>query len=96
MFTIGWLPEAQADLQRIYEFLAVSNLTAAVRAVQTIYEAANSLSTSPQRCPCLRSNPARRKLRVFFGKRGYSIHFQIEGNSVYILQIYPGGENQPL
>jgi plasmid stabilization system protein ParE len=96
MFTIGWLPEAQADLQRIYEFLAVKNPAAAVRAVQTIYEAANSLNTNPQRCPCLRSNPARRKLRVPFGKRGYSIHFQIESNSVYILQIYPGSEKQPL
>lgn len=93
---IVWLPEAFDDLNQVYGFLASKNADAAARAVQTIFEAADSLASNPERCPQLRTNPNRRKLRVFWGKRGYLIYFEIQDDTVYILQIWQGLEDRPI
>lgn len=95
MSAIVWLPEALDDLNRIYAFLESKNPNAAARAVQAIFEAADSLAENPLRCPQLRTNPNRRKLRVFWGKRGYLIYFEIQDDTVYIIQIWQGLEDRP-
>lgn len=95
MSEVVWLPEALDDLNRVYTFLALKNPDAAARAVQAIFEAADSLMNNPLRCPQLRTNPNRRKLRVFWGKRGYLIYFEVHDDTVYIVQIWHGLEDRP-
>jgi plasmid stabilization system protein ParE len=95
MSAIVWLQEALDDLNRVYAFLESKNPDAAARAVQAIFEAADSLAENPFRCPQVRTNPSRRKLRVFWGKRGYLIYFEIQDDTIYILQIWQGLEDRP-
>lgn len=96
MSQVVWLPEALDDLNGLYERPERRNPDAAVQAVQAIFAAADTLANNPQRCPQLRTNPNRRKLRVFFGKRGYLIYFEIQNDTVYILQVWHGLEDRPL
>jgi plasmid stabilization system protein ParE len=95
MSAIVWLPEALDDLNRVYAFLESKNPDAAARAVKAIFGAVDSLAENPLRCPQLRANPNRRKLRVFWGKRGYLIYFEIQDDTVYIIQIWQGLEDRP-
>jgi plasmid stabilization system protein ParE len=49
MPAVRWAPRAVDDLERIFRYLEQSNPAAARRVVQSIYDAASSLQTFPER-----------------------------------------------
>jgi toxin ParE1/3/4 len=49
MPAVRWAPRAINDLERLFRYIEKSNPAAALRVVQSIYEAATSLQTLPER-----------------------------------------------
>ncbi len=94
MSSVIWLPEAILDLNQHYEFLLPKNSKAALSAVSAVSKAGNSLSKNPERGPRIVSAPHQRRLRVPWGKDGYNIRYTIEADTVYILAVYHGREEQ--
>ncbi len=94
MYTVKWLEEASQDVFRHYEFLSAKNQQAALRAVQAILKAGDSLQVSPYRGTALQSRPDIRWIRVFFGKYGYILHYRVEEETVLILEVHDGREDR--
>ena len=95
MPTVSWLPQASRDIEKQYNFLRTENEDAAKKAVKTILQAGNSLSDNPYRGTVIEDQAGLRKLRVFFGKYGYVIHYAVIADEVLILRVYHGRENRP-
>ena len=78
-FTVRFTEEAEADLERLYEFLVVKDVEAAERALAAIREALRLLRFSPYSCrKASPDHPGLRELLIPFGKAGYVILFEIE------------------
>lgn len=82
-FKVEFTPEADADLDRLFDFLLARAQTAedamrAYEAVQAIRTAANShLSTTPYSYRRVGQRPTLRELIVPFGSTGYVLRFDI-------------------
>ncbi|MFM7448013.1 MAG: type II toxin-antitoxin system RelE/ParE family toxin [Leptolyngbyaceae cyanobacterium] len=92
MFEVIWLPAALSDLERHFDFLNEKNASVASRAARMILNAGASLSNYPERGVAI-PGTNQRKLRVFFGRYGYSLYYRIEDNQVFILRVHHGREN---
>ena len=90
-----WLPEALLDLTEHFEFLKLKNPAAAGRVAQSIRDAGFSLVKNPYRGTLLVDGSDRRKLIIPFGKRGYVLHYYIDGETILILRVYHGRQNRP-
>lgn len=78
-FTVRFTEEAEADLERLYEFLVVKDVHAAERALEAIREAIRLLRFSPYSCrKASPDNPGLRELLIPFGNAGYVVLFDIE------------------
>ena len=95
MFKVIWSRSASSDLERHYKFLKTRNPDTAVRAIRTIVATGDSLTTNPYRGTVIKTEPFLRKLKVFFGKYGYVIHYTVIKEEVIVLHIYHGRENRP-
>jgi plasmid stabilization system protein ParE len=94
MSEIIWLPEAIEDLERHFNALKTKDLESASHAADTIRQAADNLSTFPERYPRVKSNSPIREMYIPFGKYGYVLqYFAIDG-IVYVLQVYHGREKR--
>lgn len=80
---------AQEDLERLFEFLAVNDFSAAVRAREAIEKAYEFVELMPFACRKANdSNPFLRELIIPFGAAGYVALFEIEdSNTVTILAV---------
>ncbi|WP_414549632.1 type II toxin-antitoxin system RelE/ParE family toxin [Anabaena sp. CCY 0017] len=96
MSEIVWTETAITDLNRHYDFIALSNADAAARAIQAIVTSGGSLQQNPSRGAIVDEIAGLRKLLVAFGKYGFIIHYVILENDVIILRIYHGRENRPI
>ncbi len=96
MSEIVWTETAITDLNRHYDFIALSNADAAARAIQAIVTSGGSLQQNPRRGAIVDEIAGLRKLLVAFGKYGFIIHYVILENDVIILRIYHGRENRPI
>ncbi|MEA5516431.1 type II toxin-antitoxin system RelE/ParE family toxin [Nodularia sp. UHCC 0506] len=96
MSEIVWTETAIRDLNRHYDFIALSNADAAARAIQAIVTSGGSLQQNPCRGAIVDEIAGLRKLLVAFGKYGFIIHYVILENDVIILRIYHGRENRPI
>jgi plasmid stabilization system protein ParE len=96
MFEIIWTETATNDLNRHYDFIALSNADAAARAVQAIVSSGGSLQQNPRRGAIVDEMAGLRKLVVSFGKYGFIIHYVILEDDVIILRICHGRENRPI
>jgi len=82
-FKVEFTPEADADLDRLFDFLLARAQTAedamrAYEAVEAIRTAANShLSTTPYSYRRVGQRPTLRELIVPFGSTGYVLRFDI-------------------
>jgi plasmid stabilization system protein ParE len=82
-FKVEFTPEADADLDRLFDFLLESSQTAedamrAYEAVEALRNAASShLSTSPYSYRRVGQRPTLRELIVPFGSTGYVLRFDI-------------------
>ena len=82
-FKVEFTPEADADLDRLFDFLlerakTVEDAMRAYEAVEAIRTVANShLSTTPYSYPKVGPRPTLRELIVPFGSTGYVLRFDI-------------------
>lgn len=79
-FRVRLTPEAQADLDRLYDVLLHADPAAAERALTAIEWAFQLLAFSPFSCrkALLQNDPHWREIVIPFGKAGYVALFEID------------------
>lgn len=94
MAAVRWLPEALDDLKRLHEFLELHSSRAAVRAVDTLIEGAESLAEFPEKGRPWDLALDFRELPVRFGARGYVIRYRIFDGQVIIVRVWHALEDR--
>mgnify|MGYP003387627907 CR=1 FL=1 len=89
-----WGQKAQADLDRLYNFLAQHNPDAARRAIQAIENGADLLVRFPLIGRQMNA-PDERELYVPFGKANYILRYYIAEDEIIILRAWHSRENRP-
>jgi plasmid stabilization system protein ParE len=82
---IKWLPEALADVERIYDFLKEKNPHAAARAIGVILEAAGQLEGMPRIGRPMPDDTARRELFAPFAAGAYVLRYMPEGDDGWVI-----------
>ena len=78
-YKVRFTPDAQADLERLFDFLADKNPEAATRALAAIRRSLGLLRFSPWSCrKAAPELPRHRELLVPFGSAGYVLLVEIE------------------
>jgi plasmid stabilization system protein ParE len=72
---VKWLPEALADVDRLYYFLKQQHPEAAARAARAILDGANLLADNPDIGRPLDDDTDRRELFIAFGIGGYVLRY---------------------
>jgi plasmid stabilization system protein ParE len=85
MAALRWLPEALADLDRLFEFLREKNPEAAARAARAILDGADLLATSPRIGRRMSDDTDRRELPVPFGAGAYIIRYILGSDETVII-----------
>jgi plasmid stabilization system protein ParE len=85
MPALKWLPEAQADLARVIEFLREKNPDAAARAAQTILDGSNLLLTSPRLGRPMPDKTQRRELFIPFASGAYVLRYMLERDDTPVI-----------
>ncbi|MFK7732970.1 MAG: type II toxin-antitoxin system RelE/ParE family toxin [Pseudomonadales bacterium] len=88
MAQVRWLRAAQHDLQRLYDFVFPHSPDAATRAINTLVDAAGSLSDFPEKGRPWDAEPGFRELPVEFGARGYMIRYRLVDDLVIIVRVF--------
>lgn len=94
MARIRWLPDALDDLRRLFEFIEPHSPQAAVRAVDTLVEAAESLGEFPEKGRPWDIESGFRELSVRFGARGYVIRYRFFAGEVIIVRVWHALEDR--
>jgi plasmid stabilization system protein ParE len=89
---LKWTSKAHSDLVRLYEFLALANKPAAVRAVQALTKAPTILLPNPRIGEQLFQFEPREVRRILVGE--YEIRYEILGSVIYILRLWHTRENR--
>lgn len=87
MIEIVWLPESRDDLQRLHDFIAEHNVTAAAQAISRLLDAVGSLRDSPEKGRPWDAEPHYRTLSVRFGARGYVVRYRLFEEQVIIVRV---------
>jgi toxin ParE1/3/4 len=90
VYTVRWAPKAATDLERIFDYLIRSNPAAAIRVVETIYEAASSLQTFPERGRVSRRPGARELLCAPWP---YLLVYRVAGETVEIARVWHAAQD---
>ena len=77
-----WLPQAQADIQRLYDFLAERDPGAAERAIRAIQRGAQRLLELPRVGRRMDDATERRELYVPFGAGTYVLRYRIHEDTL--------------
>ena len=78
-YKVRFTPEAEDDLLRLYDFLAVRDVRAAARVFEAIEAATHLLAMSPYSCrKATTGDPVLREMLIPFGSAGYVALFEIE------------------
>lgn len=93
-YSLTWLPEAKADLSRLYDFIAYHNISAAARAVDAILEAVDHLTYNPNIGRFWEHDEKFREIIVQFGARGYVVRYRIIKDVVVIARLWHGLESR--
>lgn len=94
MTQVTWTEAAFTDIQRHYETIALIDAKTALRAVQAIRKAGDSLEAFPRQGAIVHEAAGLRKLQVTFGKVGFTIHHAMSEDEVVTLRGYHGRENR--
>lgn len=92
MMQLKWTSKAQSDLTRLYEFLALVNLPAAIRAVQALTSAPATLLVNPRMGERLEEFEPREVRRILVGK--YEIRYEIQDSTIYLLRLWHTREDR--
>jgi plasmid stabilization system protein ParE len=83
-----WTPEALADVQRLYRFLASKDANAAQRAIQAIRSGVKVLAERPYiGRPVEDMEPEFREWLIGFGNSGYVALYHFDGDATVILAV---------
>jgi plasmid stabilization system protein ParE len=89
-----WLPEARADIQRLYDFLAGVNPTAAAAAMRAIQRGATRLLEHPRMGRRMEGETERRELILPFAAGAYVLRYRIEGVTIVVIRVWHGREDR--
>jgi len=91
---IKWLPEALADIERLYRFLHDKNSDTAARAARAIIDGANALGAMPDAGRPMPDDTQRREWIILFGAGAYVLRYLRERNDVIIIRVWHSRENR--
>ena len=95
MSQIKWLPEALADVERLYTFLYEKSPCAAARSAKTILYGAGFLKSIPDIGRPMDDNSGRREWVVSFGARAFVLRYmRDENDAVVIIRVWHSKENR--
>ena len=87
------LPAAEADLDRLRDWLIERSPQAAVQAADAIIDTIHTLAQFAERGR-LTSDPLFRELLVDFGRDGYVVRYRIRDSVVVVVRIFHGRERR--
>ena len=89
MSRLIWSPKALQDVQHVYRFLALKNISAAKRAVKTIRQSVRVLAQQPNiGRPIQDMDDAFRDWIIDFGDSGYVARYRVDRQSIIILALW--------
>ena len=90
------LPEAEDDIDRLYNFLVEKNPLAAQKAMLAIDEGLSLLQDNPQFGTAMENHKPYRQLFVPFGKSVYVLRYRIheEADTLVVVRIWHGKESR--
>ncbi len=96
MAKVEWLPEALADIDRLYSFLHDKNPEVAQRAAQAILASSKMLGSTPGIGRLMPDETGRREIFVPFGASTYVLRYIKQAdNTVVIIRVWHGKEKSP-
>ena len=94
MVALKWLPEAQDDLRRLYEFISPHSSQAASRAIDVILAGVDKLQDFPETGYLWEPDTDYRELPLRFGAKGYVVRYRLLENQIIIVRIWHSLENR--
>lgn len=89
-----FLPAARADLERVYNFLAVVNLRAAKQVLQSIRRDAELLRRHPDIGRPVEGREHYREWIVRLGTGGYAMRYRVENDTLFIMRLWHSREDR--
>lgn len=89
-----WLPEARADVQRLFDFLVETSPSTAAAALRAIRGGAARLAEHPRIGRRIDDETERRELVLPFGAGAYVVRYRIEHETIVILRVWHGREDR--
>lgn len=89
-----WLREAQADVQRLYDFPLEKSPSAAARAVRAIQLGASRLLDFPPVGRPMDDDTERRELFVPFGAGAYVLRYRIHDDTIVVIRVWHSREER--
>ncbi|WBA19654.1 type II toxin-antitoxin system RelE/ParE family toxin [Salinivibrio kushneri] len=83
---IKWTSKALSDLNRLYDFLAPADATAAAKVIRSLTSAPNILSDQPRLGERLDAFEPREVRRLLVGS--YEMRYEIQEYTMYVLRIW--------
>lgn len=93
MRKIIFLPEANLDIERLFDFLSDKNLPAAEKALAKIKKQTRQLTKTPFIGKQL-NNTSYRELYIPFGGGAYVLRYVVDENNVVIIRVWHGREER--
>lgn len=93
---VVFLPEAEADIDRLYNFLISANPIAAQKAMLAIDEGIVLLLQSPYIGLETPDRPGTRELFIPFGKSAYVLRYRVDSDNdvVVVIRVWHGRESR--
>jgi plasmid stabilization system protein ParE len=89
-----WLPQAQADMQRLYDFLVEKDPRAAERAIRAMQLGAQKLLEFPRVGRRMDDASERRELYVPFGTGAYVLRYRIHEDTIVVIRVWHSREGR--
>lgn len=92
---VRWLPEALADVERLYAFLHEKSPDAAARAARVILDGADLLQSIPEIGRLMNDETGRRELVISFGAGAFVLRYMWDKyDTVVIIRVWHSRENR--
>jgi len=83
-----WLPEAQTDVRRLYDFLLAEAPSAAERAIRAIQLGAGKVLEFLRIGRPMEDETERRELFIPFGTGAYVLRYRIHADAIVIVRVW--------
>ncbi len=93
MSEIIWLPEALADIERLYQFIHEKNPEAAKRAAEALLQGAELLKITPLAGRPMADETGRREWFIVFGAWAYVLRYRLDKSTTVIFRVWHNREN---